>query len=217
MKEELIKKAISEIENPTFETTKQYLEVHSVELENNRPKVERIDLESFDTTYAVYFSVQDELFFLVVYLNKKNGEINGVETENGHRVYLTATSEYLTHNELSDLTKLRPLTGWNKNDLKKNEKSKHTFSRISFEPTKSQAYELEQKLKILLTELEKDKNGIKKLTEKAETYISVCSSLYIDGNKGIVFDAGIIKRMSELNLGIGIDQYVYGNELKSIL
>ncbi len=217
MKEELIKKAISEIENPTFETTKQYLEVHSVELENNRPKVERIDLESFDTTNAVYFPVQDELFFLVVYLNKNNGEINGVGTENGHRVYLTATSEHLTHNELSDLTNLHPLTGWSKNDLRKNGKSKHTFSRISFEPTKSQAYELEQKLKILLTELEKDKNGVKKLTEKAETYISVCSNLYIDGNKGIVFDEAIIKRMSNLNLGIGIDQYVYGNELKSIL
>tara|TARA_R110002072_G_scaffold14272_3_gene59492 strand:- start:60798 stop:61448 length:651 start_codon:yes stop_codon:yes gene_type:complete len=216
LKEELIKIAISEIENPTFETTKQYLEVHSVELKNGKPKIERIDYESFDTTNAVYFPIQNELFFLVVYLNKEDNEINGIGTENGHKVYLTATSEYLTYKELSELTKLRPLTGWSKNDLRKNGKSKYTFSRISFEPTKSQAYELEQKLKILLTELEKDKNGIKKLTEKAETYISVCSNLYVDGNKGIVFDEEIIKRMSELNLGIGIDQYVFGNELNNI-
>ena len=217
MKNEIILKAIAEIGNPTFETTKQYLEVHSVELENGKPKVERIDYESFETTNAVYFPIKDELFFLVVYLNKENNDINGVGTENGNRIYLTATSENLSFEELSKLIKLRPLTGWSKNDLRKNGKSRHTFSRISFEPTKSQAYELEPKLQILLTELEKDADGIKNLTKKADTYISVCSNLYIDGNKGIVFDQRTIKRMNDLNLGIGIDQYVFGNELKSVL
>ena len=217
MKKELIDKAISEIENPTFATTKQYLGVHSVELENGKPKVERVDFESFDQTNAVYFPIQNELFFLVVYFNKENNDLNGVGTENGHKVYLTATSEHLTYNDLSELTKLKPLSGWSKNDLRINGKSKHTFSRISFEPIKSQAYDLGQKLKLLLDELEKDKSGVKNLTQKADAYISVCSHIFIEGNKGIVLDREIIKKMSDLNLSIGIAQYVQGNEFKSII
>ncbi len=217
MKEKLIQKAITEIEKPTFGTTEQYLEVHSVELENGKPKVERVDFESFEKVNAVYFPIAEEPFFLVVYFSKENDEIVSVDTENGNRIYLSATSDKLTFDELSELTELNPLTGWSIGDLRANGKSKYNFSEISFEPIKSNAYELESKLRMLLTELEKDTDGIKKLIAKSNVIISIFSQQYICGNKGIHFDTKMIRRMNSLNLGVDIDQSDYGNELKSVL
>ena len=214
MKNEIINKAISELENPTFATTKQYLEVHNVELENGKFKVERIDLENFEEVNIVYFSVQDEPFFLTVHFAKETDELIGVSTENGNQVYFTATSENLTFKQLSELTNLNEFKGWSINDDRKIGKGKYTFSSLSFEPIKSRAYDLDVKLKLLLTELEKDVDGIRKLTEKADAGISIHHQQYIDGNKGINFDIETINRLSKLNLGIDIDQYVFGNELK---
>jgi hypothetical protein len=217
LKNELIRKAISEIENPTFGTTEQYLEVLNVEMENGKPKVERVDFESFDETNVVYFPIKDEPFFLSVYFSKENNEITNVGTENGNQVYLTATSENLTFEQLSELTNLKGLSGWSVNDDRKIGKGKYNFSRLSFEPIKSRAYDLDAKLKLLLTDLEKNVDGIRKLTEMADTGISIHHQQYIDGNKGINFDIETINRLSKLNLGIDIDQYVHGKELKSVL
>ena len=214
MENDLIKKAINEIENPTFETTKQYLEVHNVELENGNPKVERVDLESFEDVNVVYFPIQDNPFFLTVIFAKGNNELLGVTTENGSQVYLTATSEILTFDELSNLTQLDGLSGWSINDNRKTGKGKYSFSRLTFEPIKSRAYDLDAKLKLLLTDLEKDIVGLKKLTEMADVIISIHHQMYVSGNKGIHFEKETINRLSKLNLAIDIDQYIYGNELK---
>ncbi|MCL6220410.1 hypothetical protein L1967_19135 [Zunongwangia sp. M21534] len=59
--------------------------------------------------------------------------------------------------------------------------------------------------------------GVRKLTEMADAYISIHLQQYIDGNKGISFDSQTINRLSKLNLGIEIDQYIHGKELKSVL
>ena len=214
MKNELIKKAVFEIENPTLGTTEQLLEVLNLEKENGKLKVERVDVETFDETNVVYFRIKNEPFFLSVYFYKENNEIANVATENGNQVYFTTTSENLTFKQLSELTKLGGLTGWSLNDDRKVMKGKYSFSRLSFEPIKSRAYDLDAKLKLLLTELEKDIDGIIKLTEIADAGISIHHQQYISGNKAINFDIETINRLSKLNLGIEIDQYVYGNELK---
>jgi len=214
LKNELIRKAISEIENPTFGTTEQLLEVLNVEKENGKLKVERVDFESLDETNVVYFRVKNEPFFLSVYFYKENNEIANVGTENGNQVYFTATSENRTFKQLSELTKLSGLKGWSVNDDRKIGKGKYSFSRLSFEPIESRAYDLDTKLKLLLTELEKNFDGIIKLTEMADTGIAIHHQQYISGNMAINFDIETINRLSKLNLGIEIDQYVYGNEFK---
>jgi hypothetical protein len=214
LKDILIKLAIAEIENPTFETTRQYLEVHSVEMENGKPKVERVDLESFDDVQTVYFAIQDEPFFLTINFKKANYEILGVGTENGNQVYLTSTSKNLTFKQLSEITKLDGVFGWSINEERKVGKGNYKFSRLSFEPIKSRAYDLETKLNLLLTELEKDVEGIINLTKKAETIISIHHQQYVSGNLGININIETINRLQNLNLGIDIDQYIHGNFLK---
>ena len=213
-KEIYLKKAIEEILNPTLEITKQYLEVLEVELENGKPKVERFEENFNENIIAIYFKIKEERFFLEIHLNKHTNEVDFVWIQNSHRTYFTATSENLTYPELEKILEKEQTEGWSKGELQKNGNSKYTFSRISFEPTKCEAYELNKQLEILLTELEQKKENIRKLSEIANAKISVCKYQYISANAGISFEKELIERMNNLNLGIDIDTYIVGKEIK---
>lgn len=216
LKNELIEKAIAELVNPTHftTTTTQYLEVMDLEVENGKPKVERVDLDSIEETNVVYFVIKDEPFFLSVYFSKDDNEITNVGSEMGSEVYFTATSESMSYDQLSKLTNLQGLKGWNKGDTRKYGNGKYTFSRIIFDPFECQAYNLEAKLLLLLNEMEKDKEGVIRLTKLVDAGIVLHLQHFVNGNQGVGFDSETIKRLSNLNIGVEIDQYVSGNELK---
>jgi hypothetical protein len=207
--------AVEEILHPTFIMTKMYLEVHEIEFIDGLPKIERIDQSFYDDRVAVYFPIKEEAFFLEIILTKEEPvEVYAVTVESGNRIYLTATSEELNFDELSKIFKLRPVEGWSKGDLRKTGKSINTFSRISFEPLKSSAYGLEHGLNLLLDELEKDIDSVLDLTKQTNAYISVCRHLYVSGNACISLDIELINRLAKLNIGVDIDTYIGGNQLK---
>ena len=210
-----IDKSTEEVLNPAFALTKQYLKVNEVEFENGKPKVERVDVNYADNLVAVYFPFKNERYFLQVTLIKAPEiKVHFVTTENGNKVYFTATSENQTLEELSANLQFKPLTGWSKGDFIKNGKSQYKFSRVSFEPFQSNACDLEKQLELLLTELEKDGEAVRRLTRKATAYISVCRHQYVSGNAGIHFDIKIIERLAKLNLSVDIGSYIGGNAIK---
>lgn len=109
----IVEIAISEILNPVWGVTSQFLEVHEVVMEEGVPKVVRVDRESPNGTAIVYFQVKDEKFFLAVAVQTEPELIVGpVFTENGNMVYLAATSDELSFAEMKSLTKLVPTKGW---------------------------------------------------------------------------------------------------------
>jgi hypothetical protein len=208
-----IDKAILEILNPEFAVTKQYLAVNTVEFDGDLPKVERVDLEYSSDLVAVFFPIKGQKYFLEIHLNKAPVTVNFVYIESGNQIDFCAVSEKLTFEELSNFLSLQPLTGWSVGDLMKNGKMKYQFSRVAFGPIKNNAYELEEKLKLLLTEVEKDANGVRKLSENADIYVSVCRGQYVGGNAGTHLDISTIKRLANLNLTIDIDTYIGGDPL----
>ena len=206
-----IDKATQEILNPTFEDTKQYLEVNEIKYENGVPYIERVDLEYSKDYVEVYFAIKDERYFLQINVSKSPSlKICAVLVESGNRVYLTATSEVLSFEELSQGFPFKPLKGWSKGDIRKTGKFIHSFSRISYEPFESEAYELERLLNLLLTELEKNAEAVIQLTKKGYAAIKVCKHQYISSNAGIGFDIETINRLSKLNLGLDISTYIVG-------
>lgn len=211
-----IDKAIEEILNPAFVTTKQYLEVSEVVFENGKPKVERVDLDYADNLAVVYFPIKDEHYFLQVNLRKTPEiEVSFVHTENGNNTSLTVTSDDLTFEEISNNLLFKPLRGWSKGDLRKNGKFQYKFSRLFYEPFTSDAFELNRQLNLLLTELEKHSESIKLLSEKATVCISICKHQYISGNAGVHLDVDTINRLAKLNLSIDIETYIVGNPIKN--
>ncbi|BBM00234.1 DUF4279 domain-containing protein [Microbulbifer sp. GL-2] len=207
--------AIQELRQPTFEITKQYLQVMEVELENEVPRVARIDLDHINDSIAVYFFIKEEQFFIVVNLSKGDTpQVEWVWIESGHRVYLTATSEALGYDELSSYLPYNSLTGWSKGDIDKSGKRVYKFSRVSYEPIVNEAYGLEEKLLNLLIDLERSSGAIRKLVENSKAYISICRHQYISANAGIHLDLEILHRLSSLNLELDVDTYITGNEIE---
>lgn len=205
-----IEVARDEVINKRFGTTQQYLWVHEVIFEDGVPKIERVDEDFGENIVAVYFPLKEVDFFLEIHVRKTPIiEVDFVWTENAYRIYLTATSETLTYDELANGLLLKSLEGWSKGDIAKNW-HKYTFSRVSFEPIKNCAYYFDKKLDILLDDLEKDFDNVLYLTKKAHTYISVCRYQYVSWNAWTNLSAKTIKRLANLNLSIDIDTYIQG-------
>jgi hypothetical protein len=213
---DIIEKAFSEIENKHFAVTEQYLEIHELVFEGNKPKYDRIDTESGDGTAIVYFPIKGEKFFLAIYLDTfPNLEVRAVGTEPYNSVCFVASSESLDLKELSELTTLKHSSGKNKGD-KRGQSGVWSYSSISFEPN-PEPDEFEDKLKKLLNYLEQDKEGITNLIEQGKGYIKVAIEFH-NGNKmlgGPHLDLESIKRLGELNLEIDFDLYVGGNSFKA--
>ena len=211
-----IQKATQELLHPTLEATQQYLEVCELELKNGLPKVVRVNEEYHGDKVAVYFEVKDERYYIEVHVTKEPDiKVDSSWTQSAHRVYLTDTSKELSYRELASfLPTFEPLTGWSKDDTRGVGTSTYGFSRISFEPITNEAYELNEKLDLLLDDLEKDAEAVRELSQHADAIISVCRHQYIGGNAGIHFDIETIGRMKHLNLGIDIDTYIIGKELR---
>ena len=210
----IIEKAIEEVETKTLGFTEQFLAIHKLVYIDNKPKIARVDTDKADEA-IVYFNVEDEKFFLAVYVNlKPNVSVRWTNTEPYHSVYFRASSEKLSLVELSKLTILTPTKSRNKGDKKNPDGGKIEWkeSSIFIEPN-PEADEFEDKLTKLLDHLEEDSDGIEKLVNNANGHIQVYSSFH-NGNTmigGHHLEKHHIKRLSKLNLEIDFDISADGN------
>ena len=213
--EQVIALIENEFKQKTLGATEQYLEIHSPIYADNKIKIDRIDRESEDGLIITYLPVLDESFYFAVYIDAKTNEVTGVHTEASHWVYFRATSKSLTADELKEMTILPPTETWNKGDSKKSGKSRYTFTNFAILPN-PEPDTFEDKLKKLLDHLEQDKDGIKRLVNKAGGYIQV--AMEIHNRNGMIggpnIDTTDIRRMSDLGLSINFDLYVGGNKFK---
>jgi hypothetical protein len=213
---ELIEK---EFKEKTLGVTKQFLDIHSPIYFENKIRIDRIDRDSKfhdgEDMIIAYLPVFDEKFYFSVFINPKENEVTGINTEPWIRVYFRATSETLSIDELKSMTKLNPTEFWNKGDIRTHGKSTHTFSSFKILPN-PEPDTFENKLKKLLDFLEQDRDGIKRLVDKAFGGINVAIDFH-NGN-GMIGGAYLaesnIKRMSNLGLSIDFDLYVGGNVFK---
>jgi hypothetical protein len=205
-----------EFKEKTLGVTEQYLDIHSPIYADNKLKVDHIDRDRKDELIIAYMPVLDEKFYFAVYIDTKTNEITSVGTEAFNRVYFRATSETLTADDLKSMTHLTPTEFWNKCDLRKTGKSNHTFSSFEILPN-PEPDEFEDKLKKLLDFLEQDKDGVKRLVEKADGHIQVAMDIH--KGSGMIGGPNIgknnIRKMNDLGLSINFDLYVCGNGFKN--
>jgi hypothetical protein len=197
--------------------TRQYLENNELELENGLPKVERLDTDLPNGLVAVYLTFKDGFFLQVNLTRKPEISVEYVWVESSNAISLTAVSEKLKYEDLAKHLMLTPLNGWSKGDKRKNIESNYLFTSVKYESLISNAYDMEAKLKLFLSELENDIEGILKLSQIATVYISVYRRQYVSGNAGVHFDVDTISRLSRLNLSVDIDTSIVGNPISENL
>ncbi len=213
LQKELTNVAIEELCYPTLGVTEQYLEIHDVERLQGIPKVERVAVDEKDNLAIVYFKIQGERFRLAVYLQLQPViAAYNVATENNTAVYLRATSESISANEIKAMTLLQATESFNKGDNRKFGKSSYNYSGLIFEPNLD-IDTFENKLDQLLSFLEQDRRGIKLLVEHAHAYIHADIDIHYGNGLigGPLISKESISRMCALNLAIELSQFVTGN------
>ena len=207
--------ATAEATNPTFGTAQAFLEVHSVALEDGKPKIAGITIASDQLPTIVYFAVEDEKFFLAVSVSPVSLTVEYAWVENYHMVSFHATSETLDVKQLLSLTFLQPTNSISKGDNRGNAKLEWKYHSIEFEPN-PEPNPFESKIEKLLTFLEQDATGIRALVDQAAGYLRVISVFY-NGNTSlgsVGFDKESVRRMAALNIGVDFDLNAAGNFYK---
>jgi hypothetical protein len=211
---EIIALIQTEIEKKDWGFTEQFLEIHSPVYIDNIIKIENIITANNEAT--VYLPIAGERFYLTFYIDLIKKEIFGISTEPYISVYFRATSENLSSDELKKHTKLAVTESWNKGAIRKTGKGNYGFSSIIIDITKTPDT-FETKLNELISELENDRDGIKKLSELADGYIQVFMEFH-NGN-GLIggpnLSKEMIQKLSEMNLSIDFDLAVSGKQFIS--
>ncbi|REC59699.1 hypothetical protein DRF65_24390 [Chryseobacterium pennae] len=212
MTEQEIRELIqNELTNKEWGFTEQVLEIHTPVYQDGKIIIENIVDDNNEK--IVYLPIVDEHFYLAFWIHTKNKEIIGISIEPGVSIYYKAISENYSSNDLRDITRLEITKSWNKDDQRKSNAGSYGFSCIMIEADKKPDV-FERKLDILLSELMKDPDGVKKLSDLADTTIQVVIH-YHNGN-GMIGGPSLsdknIKTLADLNLSIDFDFYISGNQ-----
>lgn len=212
MTEQEIRELIqNELTNKEWGFTEQVLEIHSPVYQDGKIIIENIVDDNNEK--IVYLPIVDEHFYLVFWIHTKNKEIIGISIEPGVSIYYKAISENYSSNDLRGISRLEITKSWNKDDQRKPNAGSYGFSCIMIEPDKKPDV-FERKIDILLSELMKDPDGVRKLSDLADTIIQVVIH-YHNGN-GMIGGPSLseknIKTLADLNLSIDFDFYISGNQ-----
>ncbi|MDR0322617.1 MAG: DUF4279 domain-containing protein [Treponema sp.] len=223
--------ADNEINNPQWGLSKQFIEVNEFEKTNNEYVYERYSIgdqtltminrndssKNIEYNYyeiVFYYKIKDEHYFFGIGVDINKNDVARVFMRNATYCYLEAQSSEMTLEEMAKLTNLKYSEGGTKGEKTNRGRGYYGCSWITYKFLNETSYELEECLNILLDELEKDKEGVKKLVEKTDACINICKYQYVSANAGIDIDKRTIQRLNELNLELMIDMYCTGEYMK---
>lgn len=206
----------SELLNPTFEMTRQFLNILQVEYEDNKPKIAKIDIH--ETRAKAYVEVKNESFYLeFTFDTTENIELTSIDTLPYVGISFMPTSEDLTTEEMLNITTVKPSRIIRKGDTSSNGKFKYNYNGLEFESFSGPG-RIDLKLKYLLDLLETDLEGIKQLSQKTSTKDLFVTIVYHIGNEnftGLFLESDIINSLSKLGLELTFDIYATGEKFKS--
>jgi hypothetical protein len=207
-KQEIKDIAMAEVMNPTFALTKQFLTVNKVVLQEKRPFVEDIILREDKSLAEVYFPIEGERYYFVIYINTEPQlSVRSMEMSSGNLVYFSVTSQEHSLDKLITLAGMEPTRKW-----KADKKTKHNGFEIK--PSLKKTGNVEDKLHRLITLLQPYRENLYTLSTLAPMGINIAYWGYQEQMGGIDFDREMIQKLANLNLPIDIDLYAGGPDLE---
>jgi Domain of unknown function (DUF4279) len=199
--------AVAEIIYPTFALTKQFLAVNKIILKENIPFIEDIILREEEKVAEVYFPIEGERYYFVVYIDlEPQISVRWMGMSPGNRVYFSATSEKHNLDELLALIGVEPTRTW-----KKGKNIRHNGFEI--QPSAKETGEVEDKLQAVIKLLLPFKADLQALSTIANTGIQIAYWGYKEQMWGMHFTAEMLQDLGTLNLSVDIDLYAGGFDL----
>lgn len=204
--------AINEVLKKKLSTTQKYLSVNSVVFENGIPKIQRIDLDSEDGTVIVYFPIEGQEYFFTINLKADpDYEVKWSSMEAGNAVFLVATSDKYSLDELMEIISFDPTEHWNKGDKIPFSQAPAKNTYLSFDPVNERADRIQDNLVKLLEFLEPHKESIIALSEMTNTFIQVHWYGYVGSISPFNLQKDLVNKISSFNLSIDFDINVSGD------
>lgn len=201
--------AIAEILNPTLENTQHYLKSNKIVLKDNTPYVEDVILREREKVAEVYFPIEGERYYLIVYIDlEPSFSVRQVNISAGNRVYFYAKSAERHSDELIALAGIEPTSSWEKG--KNGRLPKHNGFRVQL--SSKGTGEVEDKLRTLIRALLPYKVNLQSLSTLATLGVNIVYWGHKDQMQGIHFDEEIIQGLAELNLSVDVDLYAGGSD-----
>jgi len=190
--------AIAEILNPSFATTQQILQDHSIQYKDGKPVISRVDTENGNDSTVVYFNIIGELFHLAVYIDTYPFiQIRSVEIEAGSKVYLWIEKP---HNNANINLHFIP--------------TRISPKGFEFGPNKDDADNPQHKISKLLDIIFRDKEKIKEIGSKTYVCLNVAYYGYKNQMWGIHLGTEVLKKLAFLNIDLDVDLYACGKEVQ---
>ncbi|WP_219644622.1 DUF4279 domain-containing protein [Cohnella sp. CFH 77786] len=209
--------ALKEVEEQSFELTKAYLSVNKLVYSNNTPKIDDVIINEEEKTAAVYFPIEGEAYYFVIYLDTSpKVRVRFMGMSAGNRVYFTVSSEEIELEKLLKEIDFIPTQTWKKGTQIPNRNITKLYedSGFIFEFDLKRTGEVEDKLSNLLGKLESSNITSIVNSEKINRVIQVAYYGYKDEMWGINLNPIIIKKLSNLNTILDIDLYASGPDLE---
>jgi hypothetical protein len=206
--------AISEVLAPTLGVTSQVLTVHKLVVRDGIPAILRIECTSKTDTFCVYFKIEDEPYYFVVTIGKKDEKLSalGSYIASAVRVYLGISSSILDPIAITEKIKLNPTRSVvaGKSPIPKLPNFQSKENRWYFEPQQDTPGELERKLNFLLDRLEPFQSNILALQNECKICIMICYEGYRGWMGGWHLDRLTIQKIAALGAEVDFDLYAYG-------
>ncbi len=208
--------AIQEVVQPTFGVTEQLLAVHTIPTGQGQPCI--ADVEMRDGEARVYFSLDNEAYYLLIYLDLvPDVQVRCVEISAATSVRLVVRSETHPLALLLSLITFHPTTQWDKGQPRvicgRQLSSLNSNSGFYYQVSGKKTGEVEAKLRQLVDNLIPRKVELQRLVEIAEVDISVGYHGYAFWMGGIHLENAAMQALAELPVSLDMDLYANGPDL----
>lgn len=204
-----------ELQNPTDEWAKLYLEVHKCETKNGEFVISKIDIDEEEQLASVYLPVENERFYFALGVDTKNGSIRGIWSVPCVVIQFVVVSDTKTGDELAAMTKIKPLNVINKGDYLTNSRTaKHLKSSLTI-GLKNEPNYIENHIEQFANLLHSDLDNIKQLATNFQGKINITIIHYT--GTGFLGDFALspklINKLAKLNIPIHFFNIANGHRI----
>lgn len=210
--------ACKEVLSPTHSLVEQFLEVHKIVMVNGVPSIARIDDTKAPESFRVYFHVEQEPYFLTIYVVKSTENclvVNWSDIEANVNVCLFVRSDLMAPDAITQQIGIKPTrTGKKGEPIPRLKSGKLYQTNIwEFAPQKDFPDELECKLNFLLDQLENVATRISSISQQCKVYICIGYHGYSSQMWGWHLDTHTMSRILSLSADVDFDLYASGPDL----
>lgn len=201
--------ATKEIESPSEKSTIELLLKIKLKVHNSQYVIASITEDGYENSHIlVLFEVENNRFYFAMYLkNKIPYECDYSSTLPGNDVYLNAISYDKKLNELTEITKLLPSSGWSIYDVIGTRTMDFTSFKIN--STLVKTMDINSKLEDIVNFLEQKVDGLAKLNSISKCNIVIATWQHLSHIDGFSIDRKLLKRLALLDIDIDYMQYVF--------